>query len=426
MFKRGKSKQNDNNHENGLGPRYRRPWGLMLIACLLCVGAMLFLEWHSKAQAQADKKGASTQVRAIPVAAVPAKMGNMNIFLSGLGSVTPLYTVTAKSRVDGQLMEVLFKEGQTVAKGDLLAQIDPRPFEVQLTQAEGQMARDQALLKNAQLDLERYRTLIEQDSVSKQQLDTQLALVRQYEGTVKSDQGQIDNARLQLTYCRITAPISGRVGLRLVDPGNIIHATDANGLVVITQLQPITVIFSIAEDALPQVLNKLRARAQMPVEAWDREQKQRIAVGSLLTVDNQIDPTTGTVKLKALFPNKNNELFPNQFVNARLLIDVKRQVIIVPNAAVQRGPQGTFLYVVKADHTVETRKVEIGDTQSGEISIKAGLSPGELVVVDGAERLREGSKVELREPKGQQGQKGQGGGTGRGNAGRGNAGPKGK
>ncbi len=407
-FKEGNRKQGDNNDRADTIVRRRHPWVLVIFGCVLLAGTGLLTGWQSKAQAQADKKGAQAQARPISVAVAPAKVGNMNIYLAGLGSVTPLYTVTVKSRVDGQLMEVLFKEGQTVEKGDLLAQIDPRPFEVQLTQAEGQMARDQALLKNAQLDLMRYRTLIEQDSVSKQQLDTQEALVRQYEGVVKADQGQIDNARLQLTYCRITAPISGRVGLRLVDPGNIIHATDANGLVVITQLRPITVIFTIPEDNLQQVLAKLKGRVQMPVEAYDREGKRKLASGSLLTVDNQIDPNTGTVKLKALFANKNDELFPSQFVNAQLLIDVKRGVTMVPTAAIQRGPQGTFTYVVKADKTVEMRQVEIGTTQTGETEVKTGLASGEQVVVDGADRLREGSKVELRTPKGQNGDGGRG------------------
>jgi membrane fusion protein, multidrug efflux system len=393
---------------------------LMLALCLPFAAMVTFPTWQPKAEAQVDKRGSSAQARPVSVVAVPAKSGSMNIFLTGLGSVTPLYTVTVKSRVDGQLMEVLFKEGQVVEKGALLAQIDPRPFEVQLTQAEGQMARDQALLKNARLDLERYRTLIEQDSVSKQQLDTQEALVQQYEGVVKSDQGQIDNARLQLTYCRITAPVSGRVGLRLLDPGNIVRATDTNGLVVITQLQPIAVVFSLPEDTIPQVLGKLKGRGQMVVEAYDREGKRKITTGSLLTVDNQIDPSTGTVKLKALFPNKNSELFPNQFVNARLLVDVKRDAIIVPTSAVQRGPQGAFTYVVKSDQIVEMRKIETGETQAGEILIRAGLSSGELVVVDGADRLREGSKVEMRE------QKGPGGNGGRGPGGRGAGSPKGK
>ena len=277
-----------------------------------------------------------------------------------------------------------------------MAIIDPRPFEVQLTQAEGQMARDQALLKNAVLDLERYHVLWEQDSIPKQQLDTQEALVRQYEGVMKADQGQIDNAKLQLTYCSITAPVGGRVGLRLVDPGNIVHATDTNGLAVITQIQPISVIFSIPEDSLPQVLGKLKTGQLLPVEVFDRGQNQKLATGNLLTVDNQIDPTTGTVRLKAVFPNKDNELFPNQFVNARLLLDIRRGTTVVPQAALQRSPQGTFVYVVKADQTVAVRTVSVGPAEGDDVSIEEGLSSGDLVVVEGADRLRDGSKVELQ------------------------------
>jgi multidrug efflux system membrane fusion protein len=258
------------------------------------------------------------------------------------------------------------------------------------------MARDQALLKNAQLDFQRFRALWEKTAIAKQQLDTQDALVHQYEGAVKADQGQIDNAKLQLVYCRITAPISGRIGLRLVDPGNIVRANDVNGLVVITQLQPITVIFPIPEDSLPQVLARLKTGERLPVEAYDREMRQRLAVGSLLTADNQIDPSTGTVRLKAVFPNKENELFPNQFVNARLLVEVRRGTTVIPAPAIQRGPQGTFVYRVNADLTATVRPVTVGEVQGGEASIKAGLSPGELVVVDGADRLREGSRVELK------------------------------
>src|SRR5205823_5649163 len=256
---------------------------------------------------------------------------------------------------------------------------DPRPFEAQLTQMEGQLARDQALLQNARLDLQRYRVLWAQDSIQRQQLDTQAALVRQFEGTIKNDQGQIESAKVNLIYCRITSPITGRIGLRLIDAGNIVHANDTAGLMVITQLQPITVVFTIPEDSLPPVMSKLKTGEPLPVEAYDREGKRRLATGSLLTVDNQIDPTTGTVRLKAVFPNDDNELFPNQFVNARLLLDMKRGATVVPSAAVQRGPKGTFVYVVNADRTVGVRPITVGVSHGEETSIDDGLSPAELV-----------------------------------------------
>ncbi len=373
-----------------------RWWFWLIILCLITGGAFAVWKKQQTPPGAAAKAGSKVPALPTPVFVSATRKGDMNLYLTGLGSVTPLNTVTVRSRVDGQLMEVHFREGQNVAKGSLLAVIDSRPFQVLLTQAEGQMARDREQLNNARMDLERYRTLWKQDSIPRQQLDTQEALVRQYEGAVKVDQGQIDSAKLQLTYSRITAPFSGRAGLRLVDPGNIVHATDTGGVLTITQVQPIAVVFPIPEDSLPQVLRKMKS-GRLSVEAFDREMNQKLATGTLTTVDNQIDPTTGTVKLKAAFDNSASELFPNQFVNARLLLDVKKDAIIVPSAAIQKNPQGAFVFVMNTDKTVSMKQVKTGISQGGETSVIEGLAVGELVVVDGAERLRDGSKVEVKE-----------------------------
>lgn len=380
----------------------RWKWVLLLVLlCAIAAGAYFFFfstkpDGAAKSDGtsqRAGKGGANAASRPVPVTGAAVTTGDINVYLNGLGSVTPLNMVTVKSRVDGELMRVLFREGQVVKPGDLLAEIDPRPYQVQLTQAQGQLARDLALLENAKLDLERYRTLFEQDSIAKQQVDTQASLVRQYDGAVKTDQGLIDNARLQLTYSRITAPFGGRTGLRQVDPGNVVHASDATGLVVITQLQPVAVIFSIPEDSLPGVMDKLRAGEKLPVDAYDRGGKTKLATGVLLTVDNQIDSTTGTVKLKAQFPNDDYHLFPNQFVNVRMLLDVKRGATLIPTAGIQRGTQGTFAYVIKSDNTVTMRPIKLGPTEGELAAVESGLTPAEQVVIDGSDKLREGAQV---------------------------------
>lgn len=337
--------------------------------------------------------GGTTQV-----VAARASKGNIKVFVTGLGAVTPIYTVTVNSRVTGELMKVQFKEGQIVQKGDLLVEIDPRPYEVQLEQAQGQLIHDEALLKDAKLDLDRYNTLIKQDAIPQQTLDAQVALVTQYEGTIKTDQSQIDNAKLNLVYCRITAPITGRVGLRLVDPGNIVQATSTSGLVVITQLDPISVIFTTPEDQLPAILDRMHAGQELPVEAWDRELKNKLADGKLETIDNQIDPTTGTLKLRAVFGNASGKLFPSQFVNARLLVQQKQNATLLPNNAIQRNSQGTYVWLVNPDQTVNVRPVTIGTTEGDQSEIIAGLEPGDEVVTVGVDRLEEGGKVIAQVP----------------------------
>lgn len=338
--------------------------------------------------------------RVVPVSAVPARTGEVRVYLDGIGTVTPLANVTLRTRVDGELVAVHFREGDLVKAGDLLAEIDPRPFQVQLEQAQGQMARDQALLNNARVDLKRYKTLVAQNSIPKQQLDTQDSLVTQYEAALASDQAQIDQAKLQLTYARITAPVSGRLGLRLVDQGNIVHASDAGGLVVLTQIEPIAVVFPIPEDDLPLILPKLRAGDAPTVEAWDRDSQKQLASGRVLTVDNAIDPTTGTVRIKAEFANKDEALFPNQFVNARLVLEVRKDATLVPSAAIQHGTEGTFVYLVGANNTVELRQVKLGPVEKDDTSIESGLAAGEMVVVDGTQGLRAGTVVSLSTPSG--------------------------
>jgi membrane fusion protein, multidrug efflux system len=378
--------------ERARGTRRRWLWITAFAAAGLVVYLIFSRGGHGKSAAGKADKGAAA-ARAIPVTAATARSGDLGVYVNGLGTVTAINTVTVRSRVDGQLVKVAFREGQFVHQGNLLAEIDPRPFQVQLIQAEGQKAKDEAALRNARIDLERYKVLIQEDSIPRQQLDTQAATVNQFEAAVKTDEGQVESAKLNLVYSRITAPVAGRVGLRLVDAGNMVHATDPNGLVVITQLQPITVLFTIPADRLPSVMQQMRAGRQLVVEAFDRDLKSKLATGTVLAVDNQIDQTTGTVRLKGVFLNTSSELFPNQFVNARLLVDTLRATVLVPTAAIQRSPQSTFVYVVKQDSTVEMRNVDVQLTEGDDASIRRGLSAGENVVIDGVDKLQPGTKV---------------------------------
>jgi membrane fusion protein, multidrug efflux system len=377
--------------------RRRKTWIWLLVLVLLGVG-VYFARGKKGAPAASNATATPAGGRprgfgAIPVVAARAEKGNIGVYYTGLGAVTPIYTVDVKTVVDGQLMKVYYKEGDIVHQGEPLLEIDPRPFQVQLEQAEGNLVRDQSLLDNAKIDLARYQTLLKQNAVPEQQYATQKALVVQEEGAVKTDQGQIDSAKLNLVYSHITAPITGRIGLRLVDPGNIVHATDTNPLLVITQIQPISVIFTLAEDQLPVVLQKIHAGQRLRVDAYDRDWKAKLAEGYLATLDNQIDQTTGTLKLRAIFGNENDALFPNQFVNARLLVQEKQGVTLLPTAAIQRNSQQTYVWVVKPDSTVTVRPVTVGTTEGDHAEITSGVSPGEVVVMTGVDKLQEGSKV---------------------------------
>jgi multidrug efflux system membrane fusion protein len=367
---------------------------LALLALSLLPGTGLMSCGRVDPRANASRRGFGGP-QTVPVSVATVERRDLPVYLTGLGSVTAFNTVSVKSRVDGQLIQVAFREGQEVKKGDLLAVIDPRPYQVALDQAEANLLKDHSQLKDAQLDLQRYKDLVADGVVSHQQVDTQEALVGQLEGTVGADKAAIENAKLNLTYCHITAPVDGRIGLRLVDPGNMVHATDTNPLLVITQLQPIAVIFTLPEDSLPTVAQHMRG-GTLKVEAYSRDDQTKLATGTLLTIDNQIDQTTGTGKLKAIFDNHERDLWPNQFVNVRLLLEVRKNATVVPAAAVQRGPQGTYAYVVTANDTVEVRPVTLALTQGNVTAIAQGVAPGEVVVTDGQDKLQNGSKVVFR------------------------------
>lgn len=381
----------------------RRLLGLALVLLVVAGIAWLALRPAAKPGAAGGPGGrpggrppaGAMMTPAVPVRIATAAKQDIDIYLKSLGTVTAYNTVTVRSRVSGELVEVAFQEGQQVKAGDLLAQVDPRAFQVALDQARGTQMQNQAQLENARRDLQRYQALFKQDSIAKQQVDTQAALVRQYEGTVKSDQANVDNARLQLDYTRITAPISGRLGLRQVDRGNLVSSSDANGLVVITQTQPISVVFTLPETQLPEVRAEIAAGKTLTVDAYDRADTRRIATGQLETLDNQIDVTTGTLKMKARFENADDALFPNQFVNVRLHVLTRKDVTAIPTAAIQQGSAGAFVFLVQADDTVQVRQVKLGAVNNGMVAVNEGLQPGDRVVVEGTDRLRAGAKVEV-------------------------------
>ena len=381
--------------------RRSRLRGLAIPAVLIAAALGLGWYWwtqHATQPAGSSGAGRAAQTPPQPVGAATIDKGDIRIVLNELGTVTPLATVTVKTQINGQLIDVGFKEGQTVKKGDFLAQIDPRPYQVTLEQAQGVLAHDQGLLAQAQTNLRRYQTLGRQDSIAQQQLDDQRFLVAQYTGTVQADQAQVDSANLNLTYCHIVSPIDGQIGLRQVDPGNYVQVGDANGVVVITQMQPISVLFSVPEDNLPEIIQQLRAGNTLSVEAYDRANVRLLATGQLATLDNQIDTTTGTLKLRAIFANPDELLYPNQFVNARLLVNTMQNTVRVPIPAVQRGEPGTFVYVIDANNTVPVRAVKLGPTDGGYMAVLSGLQAGEKVVTDGTDRLRDGAAVTVPAP----------------------------
>ncbi|WP_409521152.1 MdtA/MuxA family multidrug efflux RND transporter periplasmic adaptor subunit [Methylomonas sp. MO1] len=379
---------------SALPRRSRWRWALVF-ALLAAVGGYYLHRASQQNQENKDARSNPYENTPVSVAIALTRQGDLPIYLNGLGSVTPLHTVTVRSRVDGELIRVAFTEGQAVKQGELLAEIDPRPYQVAVQQAEGQLLRDEALLKNAEIDQDRYQTLLEQDSIAAQQTATQAALVKQYRGTVEIDRAQLDNAKLQLSYAHITAPVSGRIGLRLVDQGNMVRAGDVNGLAVITQVQPISVVFTLPEDDIPAVMRRWRSGDTLVIDAYDRTGQQKLASGKLMAVDNQIDASTGTLKLKAQFDNEDRTLFANQFVNVKMRLDTLRTATLAPSAAIQHGANGAFVYLVKDDNSITVRRVKIGLADGETVAILEGLAPNDKLVIDGADKLREGSQVKV-------------------------------
>ncbi|WP_442919025.1 MdtA/MuxA family multidrug efflux RND transporter periplasmic adaptor subunit [Methylomonas sp. 11b] len=379
---------------SALPRRSRWRWALVF-ALLAAVGGYYLHRAGQQNQENKDARSNPYENTPVSVAIALTRQGDLPIYLNGLGTVTPLHTVTVRSRVDGELIRVAFTEGQAVKQGELLAEIDPRPYQVAVQQAEGQLLRDEALLKNAEIDQDRYQTLLEQDSIAAQQTATQAALVKQYRGTVEIDRAQLDNAKLQLSYARITAPVSGRIGLRLVDQGNMVRASDVNGLAVITQVQPISVVFTLPEDDIPAVMRRWRSGDVIVIDAYDRAGQQKLASGKLMAVDNQIDASTGTLKLKAQFDNEDRTLFANQFVNIKMRLDTLRAATLAPSAAIQHGANGAFVYLVKEDNSITVRRVKTGPADGETVAILEGLAPNDKLVIDGADKLREGSQVKV-------------------------------
>lgn len=388
-----KPKKTETPHEHR---SYRWIW--IVVILVLAIGGLTYYR-KQQAAAQAAKAKAAAANRSVPITTATVRQGPIGIYINALGTVTPVYTATITTRVDGQIVSVNYREGQMVHKGDVLIQIDPRPYQAALTQAQGTLAHDEALLGESRIDLDRYQLAFNRNAIAKQQLDDQTQIVKQNEGSVKNDQGTVAVATTNLDYATIKAPIDGRVGLRLVDPGNIVTAGSTTALVVITQLQPITVIFSVAEDYLPQIQKQLRQGSKMSVEAFDRAQQTKLATGSLLTLDNQVDTSTGTVKLKAIFPNQDTALFPNQFVNTRLLVDTEQNASLAPTAAIQRNAQGTFVYLIKPDNTAAMQPVTVGTTD-GSVAAVQGLQPGQVIAVAGFDKLQDGAKVSVSNASG--------------------------